>query len=50
MEGFQVLFALIVFVFGVWLLIKQIYMYGDIADIRDTLHKILDKRNENNNK
>jgi hypothetical protein len=50
MEGFQVLFALVVLVFGVWLLIKQISMYSDITDLRDTLRQILDKINEIDNR
>jgi hypothetical protein len=50
MEGFQVLFALVVLVFGVWLLIKQVNMYSDITDLRDTLREIRDKINEIDNR
>lgn len=50
MEVFQVLFALVVLVFSVWLLIKQISMYGDVEDLRDTLRQILDKINEIDNR
>lgn len=50
MEVFQALLALAVLVFCVWLLAKQVNMYGDVEDLRDTLRQILDKINEIDNR
>ena len=50
MEVFQALLALAVLVFCVWLLIKQVNMYSDITDLRDTLREIRDKINEIDNR
>lgn len=47
---FPGLAVIVILVFCVWLLIKQISMYSDITDLRDTLRQILDKINEIDNR